>query len=58
MVEALAHVLPALDRWTATAWLVDAAPDPALLLGLVLQGCVYLALLVAATLFDFHRRGL
>lgn len=58
MVDALAHVLPALDNWTATAWLVDAAPEPSLLLGLILQGCAYLALLVAATLFDFHRRGL
>jgi ABC-type transport system involved in multi-copper enzyme maturation permease subunit len=58
MVDALAHVLPALDQWTASAWLVDAAPEPSLLLGLILQGCVYLALLVAATLFDFHRRGL
>ncbi len=58
MVDGLAHVLPALDRWTATAWLVDAAPEPVLLLGLFAQGCAYLALLFAATLFDFHRRGL
>ena len=50
-----AHLLPALDRWTATSWLVDAAPEPAILPGIVLQGAVYLALLTTAALFDFHR---
>lgn len=58
LVEALAYVLPALDRWTATGWLVDAAPQPAVLGGIALHGLIYLALLTTATLFDFHRRGL
>jgi ABC-type transport system involved in multi-copper enzyme maturation permease subunit len=58
LVEGLGYLLPSLDRWTATTWLVDAAPEPALLLGIVIQGAIYLALLTAAALFDFHRRGL
>lgn len=58
LVEGLGYLLPALDRWTATVWLVDAAPEPAVLLGIVMQGAIYLALLTAAALFDFHRRGL
>jgi len=49
--------LPARDQWTATAWLVDATPDPGQLLGIFFQGLVYLTLLTAATLFDFHRRS-
>jgi len=57
-IEGLGYLLPALDRWTATIWLVDAAPEPAALGGIVLQGAIYLALLTSATLFDFHRRGL
>jgi ABC-type transport system involved in multi-copper enzyme maturation permease subunit len=57
LVEGLGYLLPALDQWTATAWLVDATPDPGQLLGIFFQGLVYLTLLTAATLFDFHRRS-
>ncbi len=57
-IETLGYVLPALDRWTATTWLVDAVPAPAALGGIALQGAIYLALLTSAALFDFHRRGL
>ena len=58
LVEGLAYLMPALDRWTETAWLVNAAPDAGILLVIVLQGILYLTLLTAATLFDFHRRSL
>lgn len=58
LAEGLGYLLPALDRWTATAWLVDASPDPALLLSVAFEGTIYLVLLTAAALFDFHRRGL
>lgn len=58
LIEGLGYLLPALDRWTATTWLVDAAPQPAVLAGIALQGAIYLVLLTVATLFDFHRRGL
>lgn len=58
LVEGLAYLLPALDGWTATAWLVDAAATPAVLVPIAAQGVLYIALLTAATLFDFHRRPL
>lgn len=58
LVEGLAYLLPSLDQWTATAWLVDASPEPAQLLGIFFQGLIYLSLLTTATLFDFHRRSL
>lgn len=58
LVEGLGYLTPALDRWTDTAWLVNAAPEPSLLLGIATQGVVYIALLVMATLFDFYRRSL
>ena len=57
LVEALALVLPALDAWTQTAWLVNhPAPwsDVALL---AWQAALYVTLLVAATLFDFYRKN-
>ena len=57
-IEGLGYLLPALDRWTATTWLVDAAPAPAALAGIALQGAIYLVVLTSAALFDFHRRGL
>jgi ABC-type transport system involved in multi-copper enzyme maturation permease subunit len=57
LVEALAYLLPALDRWTRAAWLVD-APPPLAELGLIaIQSAVYIFLLVAAALFDFQRRS-
>lgn len=58
LVEALGYLLPSLDQWTATAWLVDAPPEPLQLAGIFLQGLVYFILLTAAALFDFHRRSL
>ncbi|MDP1537276.1 MAG: ABC transporter permease [Burkholderiales bacterium] len=58
LVEGLGYLLPALDRWTDTAWLLDAAPEPALLLAIAAQGAIYITLLAAATVFDFYRRSL
>lgn len=58
LVEALAFLVPALDTWTQTAWLVDAAVATETLPAIAAQGAIYIALLAAATLFDFHRRSL
>ena len=58
LTEGLGYLIPALDRWTETAWLVNAAPDPATLLAIAGQGAIYIALLTMATLFDFYRRSL
>lgn len=58
LVEGMAYLMPALDRWTDTAWLVNPVPDFTVLPAIFSQGCIYIALLAAATLFDFHRRSL
>ncbi len=60
LTEGLALVMPALDRWTQTAWLVN---DPAALdvisviARLSGEALLYIALLAAAAMFDFHRRN-
>lgn len=58
VIDALALVLPALDRFTQSAWLVDGAPGwPAIGICAV-QAAIYTALLVAAAMFDFYRKNL
>ncbi|MBI2319895.1 MAG: ABC transporter permease [Betaproteobacteria bacterium] len=57
IVNAIALVLPALDRMTQTAWLTDAAPRAADF-GLVLaQTAIYVLLIAAASLFDLYRKN-
>lgn len=57
MVDALALVMPALDRWPQTAWLIDTpAPWPALG-AIAMQALLYLALLAGAAMVDFERRN-
>ncbi|MGR8919782.1 MAG: ABC transporter permease [Gammaproteobacteria bacterium] len=52
-VDALALVVPPLDRFTRAAWLnADALPE---LAPLVLQAAVYIVLLAAVGLFDLYR---
>lgn len=56
-VDLLATVLPALDRYTQTAWLTTQPPPPGDLGFLFVQTLVYTALLGAVGLFDLHRRN-
>ncbi len=58
LVEGMGYLVPALDGWTETVWLVDATPGLVALLPIIAQGALYIALLAAATLFDFHRKSL
>jgi hypothetical protein len=58
LVDALALVLPALDRFSQSAWLVDGAAGWAAVGACALQAALYTALLIAATMFDFYRRNL
>jgi Cu-processing system permease protein len=56
-LEALGYVLPSLDRFGQTDWLVNGGArsgDIAFVLG---QSFIFLPLLVSAALFDFHRRN-
>ena len=58
LADALALVLPRLDAFTQSAWLVDAPALPASPLALLAQTAVFVALLLAAAMIDLHRRNL
>lgn len=55
-VEALARVVPALDRFALTEWIADRAVSAAVLGPIALQALLAVAVLTAAALFDFYRR--
>jgi ABC-type transport system involved in multi-copper enzyme maturation permease subunit len=57
VVETLALVVPALDAWTQTAWLVDAPAAWSAVLLLAGLSALYVALLAAATMFDLYRKN-
>lgn len=57
VIEGLALVTPALDRWTRTDWLVNTTADWGVLGGIVFEAAVYVMLLAAAAMFDFQRRN-
>ena len=57
MVDGLALVMPALDRWPQTAWLVDAPAPWAWFAGMTTQAILYVALLAGAAIVDFQRRN-
>jgi len=56
-VEAVSLLLPRLDTVTRTEWLLYGAPDAAVFLAAMAALGVYVLLLAAAGLFDFHRRS-
>jgi ABC-type Na+ efflux pump permease subunit len=57
-VDAVALVLPRLDAMTRSAWLLYEAPTATAYAAALGSAALYTALLVAAGLFDFHRRNL
>ena len=57
MVDALALVMPALDRWPQTAWLIDAPAPWSSFSMLLVQALVYVVLLAGAAMVDFQRRN-
>ena len=58
LADVLAWLLPDLDRFTATAWLVDQPPALGALGLVALQTLIYGSLLVLAGLFDLYRKEL
>ena len=56
-VDAVALLLPALDRVTRTEWLLYGTPDGRAYLSLLGGMLIYTALLAAAGIFDFARRA-
>jgi len=57
VVESLALVMPALDAWTQTAWLVNQQAPWSAILQLAGLSALYVVLLAAATMFDFYRKN-
>lgn len=57
LIDAVAFLLPGLDRMTQTAWLVYAAPTAAEIMQLLAQTAVYALLLCGAALFDLQRKN-
>lgn len=57
MVDGLALVVPALDRWTRTEWLLNHQAEWSALLELTGLSALYVALLAAAAMFDFYRKN-
>lgn len=57
-VDAVALLIPPLDQFAQTAWLVDAAAAWALLAAQAAQASLYVLLLAGAAMFDFYRRNL
>jgi ABC-type Na+ efflux pump permease subunit len=56
-IDAIALLLPQIDRMTRTEWLLYAAPDAAVLGQVLLQSTVYVVLLCGAALFDLYRKN-
>lgn len=57
LVEGLALVMPALDRWTRTDWIVNEPAPWAALVQLGGESLLYVALLAVAAMFDFYRKN-
>lgn len=58
LVKAIALVLPDLDRFTDTGWLVYHSGMPMSLAPILGQSLIYLVLLAGAGLFDLYRKNL
>ncbi|HWA14330.1 MAG TPA: ABC transporter permease [Burkholderiales bacterium] len=56
LANAMAFVLPRLDTFTQTAWLMPEG-SPGGLGAIVLQSAIYVALLLGAAMFDLYRRN-
>lgn len=57
MIEVLALITPALDRWPQTTWLVDSPAPWATVALLLLEAALYVTLLAGAVMVDFNRRN-
>ncbi len=58
LVDTLALVLPALDRYTQSTWLTDGVASWPAFAALAAQTLLFTVLLAAAAMFDFYRKNL
>jgi Cu-processing system permease protein len=57
IVDAIALLMPALDRMTLTRWLLEAPPSTGELANVLLQTVIYVVLIGAASMFDLYRKN-
>lgn len=57
LADAIALVLPRLDTFTQTAWLIHAPVDALSMTAATAQTAIYVVLLLAGAMFDLHRRN-
>ena len=57
IIDAIAFLLPGLDRMTQTAWLIYKEPTPTEITQVLAQTAVYVLLLCGAALFDLQRKN-
>jgi ABC-type transport system involved in multi-copper enzyme maturation permease subunit len=56
-VETLAWIVPALDKWTHTSWLVDRPALWSTVTSLAGQSLAFVTVVAAAAVFDMHRKN-
>ena len=57
LIEALAYVVPPLDQWTRTEWLLGHAPAWTSVGALTAHAALFVAIFAAAAVFDMQRRN-
>lgn len=57
IVDAIALVMPALDRMTLTSWLLEGPPLAGEFAGVLAQTALYVVLIGAASMFDLYRKN-
>ena len=56
-IDLIAAMLPRLETFTQSAWLVNAAGNWSMLAPILLQSTLYIGLLTAAAMFDLYRKN-
>jgi len=57
VIDTLALLLPDLDRYTSSQWLIYGAPQGSDLVSIIGQTTIYLTLLIGVGLFDLYRKN-
>lgn len=57
-IDLIAHLLPRLDQFTQTEWIVYQTGTWSMIGSVIVQSALYLALLSGATLFDLYRKNI
>lgn len=56
VIDGLGYLLPRLDQFTQSRWLIEGLEDPAVMWRLVAQSIIYIVLLSLASMFDLYRK--